>query len=279
MCWRRLFGAGFCIMPFLFLHGQEPDPSKDPKIIFRSLLMEQDSFLNATDDEAKTKAARTIIAIGDPLARGILRPVEAKGVAEANRAGGSIPEALQKYRPFWMLRAAAAVQCDNSSAGEEAAKVLKTLGPPNPESSSYIDVMAALNVKGWLTKRTSRPVTTATPASAPSEESTSTDASASEEHTYYGTVGPYDATFNLRFDSGERVSGTYTLSPNRNLVLRLEGTNPKGQLILDEYTHGEHTARINLTRKESATEIRWEGTMYNTPPDNRVFSVAFSRPK
>jgi hypothetical protein len=99
------------------------------------------------------------------------------------------------------------------------------------------------------------------------------------DYSYQGRVGPYEAAFQLRFEPSGRVSGTYTLATNKNLVLRLEGRNPKGRLFLDEYTHDRLSARIELSLIESASDIRWEGTMYNTPPDNRVFPVSFARPR
>jgi TIR domain-containing protein len=116
--------------------------------------------------------------------------------------------------------------------------------------------------------------TSATTPSAPTEGSDTVG-----EFTYRGKVGPYDATFQLRFEPGGRVSGTYTMPQNPNLVLRLEGRNPKGKLFLDEYTRDKLSARIELSLNDSASDIRWEGTMYNTPPDNRVFPVTFSRPR
>jgi hypothetical protein len=97
------------------------------------------------------------------------------------------------------------------------------------------------------------------------------------EHTYRGKVGPYDATFQLRFEGGERVSGTYTMDVDNGLVLRLEGRNPSGKLFLEEYTRDKLTAHIELTLKNAKGEIRWEGNMQNTPPDNRTFPVFFSR--
>jgi hypothetical protein len=97
------------------------------------------------------------------------------------------------------------------------------------------------------------------------------------EFTYKGMVGPYEAAFRLKFEPGERVSGSYTMPVNKGLVLRLEGRNPKGKLYLDEYTHERLSAHIELTLNSSGNEIRWEGTMYNTPPDNRVFPVSFTR--
>lgn len=111
-----------------------------------------------------------------------------------------------------------------------------------------------------------------------SEEDKTVNDARSEEHTYEGNVGPYDATFNLRFEPNRHVSGTYTVG-SRNVILRLEGENPEGRLILKEYTHAELTARIELSLDKSASDIRWEGTMYNTPPDNRVFHVVFARPR
>jgi hypothetical protein len=110
-----------------------------------------------------------------------------------------------------------------------------------------------------------------------SPASASENSGASGDYSYQGTVGPYEASFQLHFDPSGRVTGTYFLATNRNLVLRLEGRNPKGKLFLDEYTRDRLTARIELTLNDSANDIRWEGTMYNTPPDNRVFPVSFAR--
>ncbi|HEV2842892.1 MAG TPA: protein kinase [Chthoniobacterales bacterium] len=97
------------------------------------------------------------------------------------------------------------------------------------------------------------------------------------EYTYRGMVGPYEAIFHLKFEPGERVSGYYNLpkSARNDLILRLEGRNPTGKLYLNEYTNESLSARIDLTLNRSGTEIRWEGTMYNT--DKRVFPVSFSR--
>jgi serine/threonine protein kinase len=106
---------------------------------------------------------------------------------------------------------------------------------------------------------------------------TSAPAATLGEYTYKGMVGPYEAAFRLKFELGERVSGSYTMPVNKGLVLRLEGRNPKGKLFLDEYTRERLSAHIELTLNSSGNEIRWEGTMYNTPPDNRVFPVSFTR--
>ena len=96
------------------------------------------------------------------------------------------------------------------------------------------------------------------------------------EYTYSGKVGAKEATFRLRFEAGERVTGTYSQGA---ATYRLEGRNPQGKLLLDEYTGERVTARLELTLAESAGVIRWEGTMRNTPPDNRVLPVSFARPR
>ncbi|PZR76116.1 MAG: hypothetical protein DLM73_03585 [Chthoniobacterales bacterium] len=117
-------------------------------------------------------------------------------------------------------------------------------------------------------------------APTPAVAATPTDPSGSfGDYAYSGRVGPYEATFQLKFEPSGRVSGTYSLATNKNLVLRLEGRNPKGRLFLDEYTRDKLTARIELSLIDSTSDIKWEGTMYNTPPDNRVFPVSFSRPR
>ena len=120
-------------------------------------------------------------------------------------------------------------------------------------------------------------VTSTSPVESPA--STAGENSGTGEYNYRGKVGPYEATFQLRFEPVGRVTGTYSLANNKNLVLRLEGRNPKGKLFLDEYTRDRLTARIELTLNDSGSEIRWEGTMYNTAPDNRVFPVSFARPR
>jgi hypothetical protein len=59
----------------------------------------------------------------------------------------------------------------------------------------------------------------------------------------------------------------------------LGGSGLAASVFLDEYTRDRLTARIELTLNDSGGEIRWEGTMYNTPPDNRVFPVSITRPR
>jgi hypothetical protein len=155
-----------------------------------------------------------------------------------------------------------------------------------PMVAAVVLLLALATIAGWyFLVRAPRQVVTQTVEPARKSEPSVTPSVPTEgsvtvgEFTYRGKVGPYDATFQLRFEPSGRVSGTYTMPQNQNLVLRLEGRNPKGKLFLDEYTRDKLSARIELSLIDSASDIRWEGTMYNTPPDNRVFPVSFSRPR
>lgn len=96
------------------------------------------------------------------------------------------------------------------------------------------------------------------------------------EYTYSGKIGRGDASFRLRFETGDRVTGSYS---QKGLTYRLEGHHLKGRLLLDEYTGERVSAHLELALADAANVVRWEGTMRNTPPDNRVFPVSFSRPK
>jgi serine/threonine protein kinase len=144
--------------------------------------------------------------------------------------------------------------------------------PPAPSVSDIARVMPSVT-------------TDATPASIPSptvflpSPPPSADRETLGEYTYKGMVGPYEAIFHLKFEPGERVTGYYNLPKSNNnfVVLRLEGRNPTGKLYLDEYTNEKLSARIELSLNRSGSEIRWEGTMFNT--DKRVFPVSFARPR
>jgi hypothetical protein len=113
------------------------------------------------------------------------------------------------------------------------------------------------------------------PASAPTANPSEISESPGE-HTYSGKIGRADASFRLRFEAGDRVTGSYS---QKGSTYRLDGHHQEGKLLLDEYTGERISAHIELASADSANAIRWEGTMRNTPPDNRVFPVSFSRPK
>ena len=95
------------------------------------------------------------------------------------------------------------------------------------------------------------------------------------EHAFAGKVGAKEANFRLRFDQGH-VTGTYTQGPS---TYRLEGRHLKAKMLLEEYTGERVTAHIELNLVETGAVIRWEGTMRNTPPDNRVLPIYFERPR
>ena len=95
------------------------------------------------------------------------------------------------------------------------------------------------------------------------------------EHAFAGKVGAKEATFRLRFDQGH-VTGTYAQGAS---TYRLEGRHLKAKMLLDEYTGERLTARIEVNLVETGAVVRWEGTMHNMPPDNRVLPIYFERPR
>src|SRR5436190_254219 len=107
-----------------------------------------------------------------------------------------------------------------------------------------------------------------------SESETPAASETAREHVFTGKVGNKEATFRFRFEQGAHVVGTYTQGGS---TYRLDGRHPKGRMLLDEYTGERLTAHIEVSLVESATLIRWEGTMRNTPPDNRVLPIYFER--
>jgi hypothetical protein len=123
----------------------------------------------------------------------------------------------------------------------------------------------------------STPAPSNPPATSPTEsDAVSGNEETGREHTFSGKVGAKEATFRLRFEQGGHVIGTYTQGGS---TYRLEGRHPRGKMLLDEYTGERVTAHIDLSFVESPTVVRWEGTMHNTPPDNRVLPVWFTRPR
>src|SRR2546423_924607 len=119
-------------------------------------------------------------------------------------------------------------------------------------------------------------VTSTNPSVSPAPNDTSIASSLNEpirEHAFAGRVGSKEATFRLRFDQGN-VTGTYSQGTNS---YRLEGRHLKAKMFLEEYTGERLTAHIELSLVETGAVIRWEGTMRNTPPDNRVLPIYFER--
>ena len=121
-------------------------------------------------------------------------------------------------------------------------------------------------------------ITSASPSisAAPNESSPApTLNEPAREHVFAGKVGAKEANFRLRFDQGH-VTGTYTQGPS---TYRLDGRHIKAKMLLEEYTGERVTAHIELNLVETGAVIRWEGTMHNTPPDNRVLPIYFERPR
>ena len=101
-------------------------------------------------------------------------------------------------------------------------------------------------------------------------------AETSGTHSYRGNVGRHNATFELRFESERRVTGSYR-DGTTGETYELKGSNPPGRLLLDEYTQNQLTAHLDLSLISSANEVRWEGMMYNVHPNTNTYRVSFAR--
>ena len=103
-----------------------------------------------------------------------------------------------------------------------------------------------------------------------------TRSGAPDSSQYSGTVGSLGATFSLTWYSDGSVAGSYSHPDRPGTSYRLSGRNPaEGRLFLTEYTGNQKSAQIALTKRLTASEIIWEGTMKNT--DGRELPVSFRR--
>jgi len=237
--------------------------SEDQRRYIGFWLLRARAAVESENGEAGVEAAKVLTQLGMGQSD---KPEEIKAMAALNIKGWlNAPEPAELQKLQIALKTG-----DIKTAAAEADALVKKY-PQNAKLVAWRDT-----IRRELEQPSPAGVTNETAANETSEEDKTVGNAGPEEHTYYGNVGPYDATFNLRFEPNRHVSGTYTVG-SRNVILRLDGENPEGRLILKEYTHEELTARIELSLDKSDSDIRWEGTMYNTPPDNRVFHVVFVR--
>ncbi|MCW1921190.1 YARHG domain-containing protein [Luteolibacter arcticus] len=105
-------------------------------------------------------------------------------------------------------------------------------------------------------------------------ESGSTPATASN---YRGRVGKLEARFTLIWGADGQVTGEYW-HPGTNPVrkFRLAGTNTtEGSLTLQEFTRGQLTATLLLTKRADRGKVIWSGTMNNV--DGRKLEVLMEK--
>ncbi len=97
-----------------------------------------------------------------------------------------------------------------------------------------------------------------------------------EDRTYSGKVGAQDAIFTLRWQDDSVVTGSYFCPSGKRISYELRGENQTaGRLNLDEYTHGQLTAKIVLLKAGDTGKITWQGMIYNL--DGRSLPVSFTR--
>lgn len=93
---------------------------------------------------------------------------------------------------------------------------------------------------------------------------------------YHGSVGRLAAVFEIEFGDGGRVSGSYHYPDRPGVVYRLSGTNPEeGRIVLREFTGDRETARCDLQKTVTDSEIVWSGRMFNA--DGREFPMRLAR--
>lgn len=122
----------------------------DDELIMRSLVLLEKEMREPGDAGVKKKAALRILEMGKPLLGGSMNPEAAEKVAAALVAGKEPPAANKGYFGFWALRAMAAVNADDEEAGVMAGQVIQALGGRTSKSDTVLNLMATLNVKGWL---------------------------------------------------------------------------------------------------------------------------------
>lgn len=99
-----------------------------------------------------------------------------------------------------------------------------------------------------------------------------------QTHNYIGKVGTRTAYFTLTWKPDKTVVGSYICPGGKGISYQLAGDNfIDGVIRLNEFTAGNHTARLFLKKKASGGAISWSGTMENL--DGRVLNVSFHRHK
>ena len=99
---------------------------------------------------------------------------------------------------------------------------------------------------------------------------------ADETNLYEGMVGAQRAVFTLTWNADGKVNGTYHCPGGSGKVYVLRGSNPdQGELVLNEYTSGTHTATCYLTKSNEQGNIVWRGVMHNN--DGRDKAMFFYR--
>jgi len=251
------------IIPVLVDKTSMPDPSHLPRDIADF------AFCNGLDLDTGIDFHHH----ADRLVAGIRRVLESKGdkivPVTKERTGSEKPRTRLIIRMFSLLGLVVLIVA--------GFLFLRNQGVKEPVTPQVSPTPTA-SEPGKVLEATARPAASATiappvpkiPARPPFPSS------ATEEKTYLGRVGDLEATFRLRFDSGGRVSGSYTDGGN---TYRLVGHDRSGRLLLDEYTGDRLTAHLDVTLNSSQKELRWEGRMQNVYPNTQTYPVFFAQPR
>lgn len=92
---------------------------------------------------------------------------------------------------------------------------------------------------------------------------------------YMGNTGSVRIAACL-LNEARSVTGYYWAVGRSYCVYRLEGANvQQGRYDLNEYTDGAISARITLSKRVTARQVVWQGTMHNT--DGRRIPMTLRR--
>jgi hypothetical protein len=161
-----------------------------------------------------------------------------------------MPNLGSNYEEFLFCRAGRPSAAQKVPTKAEAAKT-----EPAPAAAAPTAVAAPA----------SRPTAPSKPRSTPTFTS-----------TYEGRVGNSQVDVTLSYYRDGTVYGEYVTRLLRNRYLLTGHNRNDGQLDLEEYTNGRHTANVNLEKVNNARgRLTWIGKMHNL--DGRVVDVVFVR--
>ena len=174
------------------------------------------------------------------------------------------------------------------SAGQRSAKSRQT------SAWVWIIVAAALlaGVGGWLAlnrpqgpnlvpaptptptpKLTPTPAPTPTPTPLRTPRPTPAPTPANTPQAYAGSVGKWEAKYELRANADGSLIGVYYYpdhEPEKKYVLRGSYAS-ESVMVLDEYTDSVVSAHVTLNKRQNGSAVSWEGTMRNA--DGKTYPV------
>jgi hypothetical protein len=134
------------------------EQKESPNVTKETLgLLQGDLLKAAGDDQSIVKISRDILNKGKRLLASEMNPSKAPEIGSLKKAGTKLTPDQDYYVYFWLLRAYAAINADDATAGRQAATVLKNLGLEDTQVPKEKLMMASLDKKGWLYNDSTNP--------------------------------------------------------------------------------------------------------------------------